>query len=425
MGIPVIYLLTMMVLFSHGAFVFGAELKDGGSGKVPGVWYGFDLEMMYLGEFKGLSSSRAAAEMRLPLAEEDQGASGYRTFGLRRARFDFDWSLPRGSSLEIRLRPDSVNYSDRNRPQRELDTRSGKTVEPMPSVHLLDEYRLRLRRSGVDAYAGVKGDILEDYTVGPNLLGFGLRVLGPMKVFAAGISLPGVIKFYGDNGGSSDGLGFGLDFLSGRDDRHDGRAGDVSGVGESPGKAEPYWGAAIHLDSQFAELFKLGIAGAGIEERSDGGKKRLEWYQIGLKRNLHLGPVYKFLVGLEARQLREAYEVDLTEISDVSLTSFGLSSAFSFMQDQSVYLSLWSATGNIHLGEVYSTSQTTRALQVDLGWKWLLEEQLDLVAALSREWRRDGSIGGGTVGGFQGDLANRSTQSRVALQLNYKFGGQL
>ena len=88
-------------------------------------------------------------------------------------------------------------------------------------------------------------------------------------------------------------------------------------------------------------------------------------------------------------------------------------------------LGFWSGVGEIHPDGSVARSLAAKGVQAELGWRWNVEEQLELVAVGSREWRRDAHDAGGTIGGFPHGGGRRSAQSRIAIQLNYKLGGQI
>jgi hypothetical protein len=415
--------LCLMGLFAEP--VFSQVNPSYQSGKAASMFYRFDMDFFYLTELKGFSSSRNNDPQKPSIIETPAEPSQSGTFGLGKSVIELDWFLPRGTGVEIVLRPDAVKYSGQMSEPVELDTRSGRVAEELPSIHFLDEYRLVFKKASVESHLGVERSILQDFSVAPNILGFGLRVLGPMKSFAMGLSLPQAFKIGDNASGRSQEFSFGADVLSGRDDRHDGRVGVVAEVGETPAKNEPYWGAALKLDGRVGYDLRFGVTAAGAEERASGGRRYLQWYQAGLRRDVVAEGNSKLLLAMEIRQLRETYDNPLTKISDVSLTSVGITSAFYWSESQAAFAGIWLATGDIHLDSTLSSSRTTRAMQFDFGWKWLIEDQIEFVTALSREWRRDGQDGGGTTGGFRHGSSNRSAQSRFALQLNYRIGGQM
>lgn len=395
-------------------------------GKQTAFLYDIDMDFMYLTEARGFSTPKSSiSAVNFSQAGLTASGSGTGTFGLKKAAFGFEWRLPRGVGFQASVRPDAAQDRDvgTTEPTRELDTRSGRVVEEMPSIHFLDEYRLIVKKQSVEARVGVESSTLESFRVTPDLLGFGLRVRGPEKSFSAGIYAPEV--FYLGESKSDDVVGFGLGVLSGRDERHDGRSGESTEIGESPAKRDPYWGASASLSANLAGQTRLALAAAMIEERQLGAKMRQEWYGLGVRRSLGGALLSKAIVAIEARQLRESFRMEGTEISDVRLMSFGVTSMLYRNSDEAALLGFWVGTGDIHPEGVLSTSRSAKGFQAEAGWRWLVEEQLEFVTMVSREWRRDGAEFGGTQGGFVYGSTNRSAQSRFAIQMLYKIGGQI
>jgi hypothetical protein len=162
-----------------------------------------------------------------------------------------------------------------------------------------------------------------------------------------------------------------------------------------------------------------------IEERQSGTKARLEWYGLGVRRSLGGAAMPKVEVAMEARQLRESFKLEGTDISDVSLTSVGVTSRLFRKSDEAALLGFWVGTGDIHPDGVLSVSRPTKGFQAEAGWSWVVEDQLEFVTMVSREWRRDGLESGGTQGGFKNGTSGRSVQSRFAIQMRYNIGGQI
>ena len=414
-------LLTLLFCFDKSALA--GEMT---AGREVAFLYGVDFDFMYLTEAKGLPVNKGsgAASTYKPVQLSASG-DGTATFGLKKAALDFEWRMPRGLAFQATVRPDAVQEGDSGGTElaRELDTRSGRVVEEMPRVHFLDQYRLIIKKQAVEARIGVESSTLERFTVAPELLGFGLRVRGPEKSFSAGIYAPEVV-FLGESK-SDNVIGFGLGVLSGRDERHDGRDGETAEVGESPSKRDPYWGACASLGANLAGGTRASLAVAMIEERQSGAKARQEWYALGLRRGLDGTLLPKVVVAMEARQLRESFRIDGTEISDVTLMSVGVTSMLYRNSEEAALLGFWVGTGDIHPEGVLSVSRPVKGYQAEAGWRWLVEEQLEFVTMVSREWRRDGLESGGTRGGFLNGSSSRSAQSRFAIQMRYNIGGQI
>ena len=384
--------------------------------------YDVDLDFFYLGEASGLSSGRSAimpAEGKLAGASE---SSAVRTLGLRKSAFNFQWNSPRGVGLQVSLRPDALGASG-GPVIRELDVRSGRVVEKMPTIHLLDEYRLSISKPSAQVFLGVESAVLETIRVTPELVGFGLWIRGPEKSFSAGISAPTLVNI--GEAKSEDSLGFGVSLLSGRDERHDSRTEDPLDFGASPSKRDPYWGGAVKFGAHVLSGSKVVVSTAMTEEKRDGATVRLHWYQAGVRRSLVRASKPGLLLAMEMRQLRETFKRENSEISDVTLTSVGITSAIILDIENSVLLGLWSGSGEIHPEGSVARSLPVKGVQVELGWLWHIEDQLELAAIASREWRRDGHDVGGTSGAFPHGDGMRSAQSRVGVQISYKLGGQI
>jgi hypothetical protein len=381
--------------------------------------YDVNLDLLYLSEAKGFSTDRGMVARNAASLLGSQKSAQVRTLGLRKSVFNFEWSLPRGVAVQISLRPDATGGNG-DTFVRELDIRSGRTIEPMPSIHLLDEFRFIVKKPALEVHLGVEDTVLETVRVTPELLGFGLWVRGPEKSLAAGFSAPKLINIGNQN--SSDAVGFGINIISGRDERHDRRVDESSGLGESPSKRDPYWGGSAKIGLDILDGSKAVVSAAISEEREEGATAKLQWYQAGMRRSLESA---NLLIAMEVRQFRESYKHESTEISDVSMTSVGVTSSFAVDPIHSLLIGFWSGAGEIHPLGSTARSLAVKGAQAEIGWQWHVEKQLDLVACGSREWRRDNSDLGGSTGGFSSGDGKRSSQSRIAIQLNYKVGGQI
>ena len=412
------FVLVSVAIISGPAYGQSLQIQQ----KQTACLYDVNLDFLYLAEAEGFSSGKAAVipnEVNLAGAAE---GGNVRTLGLNRAIFNFEWTLPRGVGVQIALRPDAIGGNG-GPVVRELDVRSGRVIEPMPSIHLLDEYRISIKKPSVEVYLGVEDSVLESIRVTPEVLGFGLWVRGPEKSMAVGFSAPKLVTI--GNSQADDSLGFGLSLLSGRDERHDARTAEPAHFGESPSKRDPYWGGAAKFGARVLSGSKVVVSAAMIEERQDGAVTRIQWYQAGVRRSVIGSSLAGLLVAMEVRQLRESFKQESTEISDVSLNSVGITSSVILDAENSVLLGFWSGVGEIHPDGSVARSLAAKGVQAELGWRWSIEEQLELVAVGSREWRRDAHDVGGTIGGFPHGDGRRSAQSRIAIQLNYKLGGQI
>jgi hypothetical protein len=344
------------------------------------------------------------------------------SLGLARSSIGLGWYFPRGAGVEVVLRPDGLNNG---LAATELDTRSGSTVEEASSIHFFDEFRIIVKRPSLESHVGVVGQTLENYAVSPDVLGFGLRVQGPKKSFAAGFSSPDLFQVgtYGES--SKVAIGVGIDILSGRDDRHDSKTGSHRDSGERPAKREPYWGGSASLNVKFGDRLKLGFTLASLQERAETGIRQLEWLQLALRQRIEVSSFPKLLVGLEGRHLKQNYDKTETKVADVKLTSVGLTSAVDMPADEKLFVAIWYGSGLIHPEGILSSSVSATGLQSELGWSWMVEDHLELVAVASREWRRDGNVGGGSHGGFGEGAYGRSSQSRFALRISYSMGDQI
>jgi hypothetical protein len=391
-------------------------------GRQVSCLYDLNVDFLYLTEAKNLSKNKSVADPATS-GQVNGSDSRYATFGLQDAAMNLKWTMPRGVAFEMILRPDataSESSSSGTEPVRELDTRSGRVVEPMPTVHLLDEYRLIFRRTHIEGRVGVERESLDNYRVTPELLGFGMRVRGPEKSFAGSV---GRVHSNSSSIDLTDDLVFlgNISVLSGRSDRHDSRISDSGGLGDSPAKRDPYWGGAANVSSSINSGSTLGLGYALTEERQNEGHTRLTWYQLGLKQRITAGADKLGLAALEVRQLHQTFQTEGTDISDVTLSSIGLTSFVPVISGQDALIGVLLGRGTLHPPGVLSQSTGSSSYQVEFGWRWQLEDQLQLTSFLSREWRRDGTDTGGYIRGS----STQSTQSRFALQIQYNLGGQV
>lgn len=386
----------------------------------PSFLYGVDLDFLFLDELAAINRP-AKIDGPLPAMSTDLDVPSAMspTLGLRASRLNLEWRFSRGVSVQLVLRPDAAGAGT----YREVDTRAGRVVEESPSIHFLDEYRLLYRAASSVVKFGVEREILESFRVTPDMLDFGLRVRGPEKAMVMGCDIPHLTLF--DEGHSNSFMGVSIAALSGRDERHDARYQDLGGIGESPAKKDPYWGGTLATSLVFGGDTRLGLALALMEERVDGIKVRDQWYQAGLRRSVATSDGGHWLVAMEARQLRQGFHVEGTNISDVSMSSIGVTSSYERHSGEGPMLGLWIGSGDIHPLSVLSQSKPTKATQANFGWHWTMEDFIGVSAMVSREWRRDGSELGGSHGGFAHGDSHRSAISRLAVSVRYLLGGQI
>jgi hypothetical protein len=409
----------IFLLFSSS--VFGQSEKSVPTGKASTVLYRFSLDLGLLTEVRGFAQGRSARQDVGSQQDSTVVSANTPSFGLSRSALDLAFYVPRGAGVELSLRPDALNVPAN---AKEIDTRSGRVIEEMPSVQLLDEYRLVFKHTQVQSHLGVISRVLDDYAVSPELLGFGLRVQGPQKSFAAGFSANDLFKT-GQSSIGAHSLALSLDILGGRNDRHDARIGRSSEIGESPAKREPYWGGSFQAKLALGEALKLGIGGVTLQERAETGIRQIDWYQFAVRQKFESVIPWPLQVSFEARHLRQAHERSETTISDIKLTSVGLLTSTDFRSSHQIHAGVWFGDGQMHPEGVLSNSVPVRGIQSEIGSSWFLEEQLQLTTAVTREWRRDGKFGGGYRGGFGEGQNGRSTQSRFAVRLSYKIGDQI
>lgn len=405
-----------------GESLFGETEKNPNSAKATTVLYRFNLDLMYLTEFRGFSKDQG---FRLdPILSRGIGnlTPATASLGLARSSLEVSWQLPRGAGVEVSLRPDAVATGEA---VSEIDTRSGRVVETQPDIHFLDTYRIVLKRSGIETYIGVKANVFEDFTYSPELLGFGLRVQGPRKSFGLGFKSSDLFGGGGDLNYRHTRVAVAVDVLGGRSDRHDSKVGSTNDIGESPSKKEPYWGGSIQAKINYGDGLRLGGGGISVQERAESGLRQIDWYQFAIGHNFGASNSLPLLIAMEARHLKETYQKSEAKISDVFLTSFGLTSSLGMRSSERVLLSVWLGNGAIHPEGILSSSVSAKGLQADIGWRWMLDEQLELTTMASREWRRDGKPDGGSRGGFGDSKSGRSTQSRFALRVSYNIGDQI
>ncbi len=382
--------------------------------------YDFAIDFLFLDELAGLnrptksSSSYTRMNMSGDVAQQPTA-----TLGLRSAKFGLEWRISRKLAIELALRPDAVNGED----YREVDTRAGRVIEQAPSVRVLDQYRLIYRALSSTLRLGVEREVLESYRVINDTLDFGLRVRGPEKSMLAGFEIPKLVDF--NQGKNGHGIGIAAAALSGRDERHNYRSQQDSGRGESPAKKDPYWGGAAGATWVMEGDTRLGLSAATMEERSAGIKVRSNWYHLGLRRHTTMSDGGRWLVAMEARQLLQVFAREGTYISDVSLSSVGLTSRYERRSGEGPLFALWIGAGELHPEGTLTESKPARGTQFNLGWQWLMEESLYVSAMVSREWRRDGQLGGHQSGGFARGSSMRSALSRFAIGVSYLTGGQL
>jgi hypothetical protein len=381
--------------------------------------YDVDLEFLFLDELSSLSRpSRISVDTeKWDLVVGDHARSSP-TLGLRSAKFGLDWRVGNKIAVELVLRPDAASCLQ----CREVDTRAGRVVEQAPSIHFIDEYRFIYRPSFSSIQIGVQREVLENYRVVADALDFGLRVRGPEKSMSVGFHVPNLMEF--NQGRDGAGMGVMVAALSGRDERHDSRYQENGGAGDSPAKKDPYWGGAASATWILVGDTQIGVGAAAIEERDEGIKVRNQWYQAGIKRAADIFGVRRWLMAMEARQLKQGFTMEGTNISDVSMTSVGITAAYERRRGEGPMLGIWVGSGELHPPGTLSESKSSKGSQINLGWKWLMEDSLQISAMVSREWRRDGGSGTGDSGGFMHGDSSRSALSRMAVGLQYFTGGQ-
>jgi hypothetical protein len=151
----------------------------------------------------------------------------------------------------------------------------------------------------------------------------------------------------------------------------------------------------------------------------------MEWYQFATKWILDASVFSQVAFGVEVRHVRQQYQRSVVEIADEYLSSFGFTSAVGDPKAERLTFSVWYGEGRMHPEGVVSSAVSARGLQAQLGWIWLVDDQLELFTAVARDWRRDGSPDGGTQGGFGPASDGRSVQNRFVLRLSYSLGDRI
>jgi hypothetical protein len=387
--------------------------------------YDVNLEFLFLDELSALNrpahvdfgNNHSKPEGLMWASTSDRTSSP--TMGLRLAKFGFDWRVSSKFSVELVLRPDAAGDAL----VREVDTRAGQVIEESPSVRFIDQYQFIYRPSSSSVRLGVEKEVMESYRVVADTLDFGLRVRGPEKAMAAVFDMPKLFEF--NQGRDGAGVGVSAAALSGRDERHDRRHYESGGSGESPAKKDPYWGVSGSVTWTLEGDSRFGIGMATIEERFDGMKVRNQWYQAGLRRDTALANGGRWLLAMEARQLRQGFALEGTDISSVSLSSVGITTSYERLKGEGPMMGLWIGSGELHPVGVLSESKPAKGSQLNFGWRWQMEDSLEVSALIAREWRRDGAMGGGTKGGFVHGDSTRSALSRFAVGVRYLTGGQI
>ena len=407
----------LVVVSMCGIFMRAGESRGQTFAKQPSLLYKVDAEFTYLDTFPGSQSlSTSTAD---DSTEGDSGADPSPTLGLRRAAFDLEWQMPRGLSLFVSLRPDAGTGGDDKAQRREVDTRAGRVIEESPTVHLLDEYRVTYRARGAETRFGVERYAVSPYRLSGEILDFGLRPRGPEKVFAASVFVPTIYE--AQSGGK---LSLTASAIGGRDERSDSRYGGTGGAGQSPAKRDPYWGGVSQVEYSLPDVLRTGLAFAFLEERKSGIKIKNGLYQFGIRRSIDSDATTSLSLAVEARQLRQSYELEGATIADQSLSSIGLTGLIGRKSGEGVLFGVWSGTGNLHPEGLLTNSYATRGQQVVGGWQWLLEDVLRVSAHVAREWRVDhGSEGRG--GGFADGDDHKAAINRIAIDARFLLNGQI
>ena len=411
-------LITMcaLELIASRMCVAGEEIR---TNNVRAFLYEVDVDFLFLDELSALNRpSKTDGYMKNigPITEADKSLSP--TLGLRSAELGLDWRVSAKFKVLMVLRPDAAGGGH----YQEVDTRAGRVVEESPSIHFLDQYRLIYQPSASSLRIGVENEVLESYRVVPETLDFGLRVRGPEKAMAAGFDIPKLVEF--NQGRDGAGIGVSTAALSGRNERHDSRHQEAGGSGESPAKKDPYWGAAAALTWTLEGETRIGIGMATLEERTDGVKVRNQWYQAGVRKAADISSGGRWLLAMEARQLRQSFALEGTEISSVSLSSVGITTSYERRSGEGPMLGVWVGSGELHPPGVLSESKPSKGSLLNFGWQWRMEDALQISMLVSREWRRDGGVGTGDTGGFIDGDSSRSVMSRMAVGVRYFTGGQ-
>jgi hypothetical protein len=404
-------------------FIFSARPAQSAaltSGKRESVLYNIDAGFLYLSPYPG-SQGKSAASTDPDSAEGSRATSDPSpTLGLRHAAFDLEWQMPRGLTFAVTLRPDAGAAEESAAIRREVDTRAGRVIEASPTVKLLDAYRLSFRAVNAETRFGIERHAVSPYRLAGEALDFGLRPRGPEKTFAFGVFVPSILA-------TSDSARLGLTAMAigGREERADSVRGESGGGGQSPAKRDPYWGGVAQLDYNLPDLMSAGVAFAFMEERKSGIKVKNGLYQFGIRRSIENGVNTNLTLAVEARQLRQTYELEGSAIPDQSLSSVGLTGVLGRKSGEGILFGVWTGAGDLHPQGSMARSDTSRGHQVMGGWQWMLEDALRISAHVAREWRVDHDTGGRGSGGFADGDTHKGALSRVAIEARYMLNGQI
>jgi hypothetical protein len=100
-----------------------------------------ELSLLWTDEFK---NPIFGVVQDKPYTDKDTSTSRSDLLGLKKARFQFDFSNGQKSKLTIAIRPDTLKSSSDQKLTQELDTRMGPVLDPAPSVQFLDGYEIQL-----------------------------------------------------------------------------------------------------------------------------------------------------------------------------------------------------------------------------------------------------------------------------------------
>ena len=386
----------------------------------PDFSYQARLRLIYADHNKRAKSTGTDfGEVPFTLAAATTGA---RTLGLRSAAVDMEWTIPGSSSLHLGLRPDAGlgRNTSADGVSRDYDNRSGDTYRSAPEIRFLDTYALSLLGGDdLQASLGVFDAIAPIRSAYDPILGFGLWTILPQKF--SGLKLQWLSRANSPPKAQPGGefRRFILYLYEGHGDRGEDLVYQSKSYDLAPTAADQSQGITFSGSWHFAnDREYTAILGYGDEKVTDG---RVNQTYL----NLVLG--FGFRAGenpgrivLDSRIARERWHMN-TDERKPGLTQKSLSCTlnYSYRPDQSVGWGMHYGTSDRDLAD-NGKKETLSGWQMDLGWIYRSNRQLEISAFISVENRT--SDLSGSADGFRSTDESTSYLQRMAIQFRYITG---
>lgn len=373
------------------------------------VAYRVDASLMQIDRFR-----RPAV-----LAPMIKSEAASRALGLGKLRLALDVQAGESGLMSLVLRPDAANRTpDIGGGQAfEIDTRTGKSYQPMPTVRLLDAYQFHLLRgSSLGLAAGVWEELTETRLSYPNLLAFGLTAQLPAKFSGGRLR-------WQPHGEEARDFGVDLYVFQGDEDRTEVvDRGDTS-LDEAPLARDPHQTSAVVGDWGVSKNLRLGFV-LGFGDSAELGGRRSEQFGQFTGRWLQRIREHEVIVSWDGRRVMEQWRMELVKVAPRVQQSLSLTSSFSIVPQH------WALMG-VHLGtsQHAKDDQTPGELrsyqgwQGDIGYQAQLGQGFTVTLLLNQERRRMTTTGESERGGILDGTVDRSMVRRMGLQLDYLLHG--